>query len=280
MSQSSDSDAASQASTLEDEQESFETFQLKVIQLCIDIGLGAPSEVERMTGGSFNRIVGFAFSSPNGQTSRYVIRIPRFPFNSTRAQNIGGRVAVLVYLSNYLPVAKVVAYNCTRENAIKSQFVVQERLPGQSIESVYDTLLVEERLQLTAAIAELVQSIESVLIPQFGRLVLSAPIPEASHNVSQFSSNEIGVAGYRLNVSTDMPTTNKESLLSLLRVMCKSRKEEDEDDNELRGYWQKLQEMITEMESADLLSNMKEEARLGHWDLSAQNVLVDKVDGV
>ncbi|RDW58787.1 hypothetical protein BP6252_13263 [Coleophoma cylindrospora] len=280
MSQSSASDARSETSTLEYGQEPFKTFRPKVIQLCIDIGLGTPSEVERMTGGSFNRIVGVTFSSLPGQPSRYIIRVPRFPLDPIEVQNIKDQVAVLLFLSQYLPVPKVFVYDSTTDNAIQSQFVVQERLPGQAIEGILDTLFLEERLQLAIAIAELIQRIESIFLPHFGRLVQGTPMPEVLPDVSQLSTNVIRIAGYRLDIWTDMPTTSEDDLPSLLRAMCKRRREEDEDDKELRGYWERLQRMITEMESTGLLSSTKEEARLGHWDLSAQNILVDKVDGV
>jgi hypothetical protein len=62
-------------------------------------------------------------------------------------------------------------------------------------------------------------------------------MPEVSYAVSQFSSDrETGVAGYRLNMSTDMPIADEESLSSLLRVMCKSRSKEDSEDDELQSY--------------------------------------------
>jgi hypothetical protein len=80
--------------------------------------LGTPFKVERMSGGSFNRVIGIAFSSP--PASQYVIRIPRMALDPIEVQNIKDQVAVLLYLSAYLPVAKVVAYDCTAHNAIKS----------------------------------------------------------------------------------------------------------------------------------------------------------------
>ncbi|CZR65602.1 uncharacterized protein PAC_15502 [Phialocephala subalpina] len=284
MSQPCDSDGdsivSSETSTLTYEQESFSTFRLKVIQLCIDIGLGTPSEVDRMTGGGFNRVIGVALTSPDAQISRYIIRIPRLPLDEVEVQNIKDQVAVLLYLSKYLPVAEVKAYDCTSENAIESQYVIQQRLPGKSVETVYETLTLEERLQLATSVADLVQRIDSVILPQFGRLVQNTPMPDVSHDVSQFPRKEIDVAGYRLDVYSDMPTTNEQNLASLLRVMCKARSEDDAEDEELRSFWQRLQKMITEMELLSLLSNMEEPARLGHWDLSARNLLVEKVEGL
>lgn len=138
MSQTRDSNNGSESSTLEYEQELFETFRDKVIQLCIDIGFGAPSEVERMTGGSFNRVIGLAF--PTTPVVRYVLRISRLQLDPNEAQSIKDQVAVLLYLSTRLPVTKVAAYDCTIRNAIKSQYMLQERLPGQSVEAVYSSI--------------------------------------------------------------------------------------------------------------------------------------------
>jgi len=55
--------------------EAFETFQFKVIQLCLNTGFGEPSEIQRMKGGAFNRVIGLAFALREPQS--YVLRIPR-----------------------------------------------------------------------------------------------------------------------------------------------------------------------------------------------------------
>jgi aminoglycoside phosphotransferase (APT) family kinase protein len=275
----SSSSVISESSTLEYEQESFETFRVKVVQLCIEVGLGAPAEVERMAGGSFNRVIGVKFSSPS--LSRYIIRIPRMTLDETEAHSIKDQVAVLLFLSAHLPVAKVAAYDCTTLNAIKSQFMIQERLPGQSIEAVYDDLTLEERLQVSSGVADLVRRIDSVILPRFGRLVERIPMSDVSHQVLQCACDgKIDVTAFRLDPSTDMPTTNADNLLSLLRELCEVRSEEDGEDEELQGYWQKIQQMITEMEHSNIISKRREKPRLWHWDLSKQNILVDKVAGV
>ncbi|KAF8862481.1 hypothetical protein BDZ45DRAFT_798984 [Acephala macrosclerotiorum] len=83
-----------------------------------------------MTGSSFNRVIAIAFSSPACQISRYIIRNPRLPLDEVEVQNIEDQANILLYLSKYLPAAKVKAYHRTTENAIGSQYVAYERLPG------------------------------------------------------------------------------------------------------------------------------------------------------
>lgn len=228
--------AVSDSSTLQYEQEPFESFQEKVTKLCSEVGLGTPDKIERMAGGSSNRIIGLRFSAES--VSRYVLRIPRFVLDSDEVRTIKDQVSVLRYLSAHLlPVAKVAAYDCTTENAISSQYVIQSQLPGQSVESVYDNLALalEERLQIASAVAELLHMIESIHLPRFGRLIQKTPIPDVFHSTSDYPNNEaeigleIGIAGYRLNFQKDMHIIETEHLSTLLSMMCKATSEDDDD---------------------------------------------------
>lgn len=64
------------SSTYMHEQEPFDTYRCKVNQLCIDIGVGAASTIDRMSGGSYNRVFGLSFQSDSG-IQRRVLRIPQ-----------------------------------------------------------------------------------------------------------------------------------------------------------------------------------------------------------
>ncbi|KAH9220474.1 hypothetical protein DL95DRAFT_289579 [Leptodontidium sp. 2 PMI_412] len=112
------------SSTYEYSQEIFETYKAKVIQLCLEIGYGEPTEVERMKGGSFNRIIGLSFDTP--EKKQYILRIPREPYDETQDYEISDQVEVLLYLAQFdsLKVPSILAYDATTNNAIKSHGVL------------------------------------------------------------------------------------------------------------------------------------------------------------
>ncbi|KUJ13248.1 uncharacterized protein LY89DRAFT_721299 [Mollisia scopiformis] len=279
MSESSESTVTSETSTLIYGQECFDTYQLKVIQLCNSLNLGAPSSITRMQGGCFNRVIGLSFSSKS-VPSEYILHIPREPLEARERQSIKDQVAILLHLTAYLPVANVLAYDYTTENAILSQYVIQSRIPGSCVEAIYEGLDIEEKIEIAEQVAELIVKIESIELSAFGRLVQESPMPDSAHDLSQILNRNIGVQGYRQDLTKDMPTTSLKTLPELLRAMFKSHGVGDAGDEELVGYWDRLHLMLSEMESNGLLSNETITPRLTHWDLSSQNILVDKTDGV
>ena len=95
----------------------------------------APSKqflVERMRGGSYNRVTGITILDPNGkEENRFVLRVPRIPWDSTPERE----VAILRYVRQYtsIPVPEVVAVDYTSNNLLKDPYVVQKRVSGMSI---------------------------------------------------------------------------------------------------------------------------------------------------
>lgn len=84
--------------------------------------------VERLLGGSFNRIIGITVTEPKLQdANRYILRMPRF--ESARPDR---EVAVIEYVHRYstIPVAKIIATDFTKNNPLKHPYVVQNRIPG------------------------------------------------------------------------------------------------------------------------------------------------------
>ena len=72
------------ADPTEEDEEPFDTYKLKFIQLCLDIGYCEPSHVKEMEGGSYNKIVGLTFpmfnNSLDNEKSKYcILRIPQRP---------------------------------------------------------------------------------------------------------------------------------------------------------------------------------------------------------
>ncbi|CAF9916092.1 hypothetical protein IMSHALPRED_002972 [Imshaugia aleurites] len=89
--------------------------------------------VERLSGGSFNRIIGITVTKPNSQVAnQYILRVPRF--ESARPER---EVAIVEYVRQYsaIPVPKIVATDFTKDNLLKVPYVVQDRIPGFELHS-------------------------------------------------------------------------------------------------------------------------------------------------
>ncbi|KAF2831725.1 hypothetical protein CC86DRAFT_402230 [Ophiobolus disseminans] len=150
------SSTISKTSTIEYDQECFTSFQHKAIQLILDLFPGHSASdihIERMKGGSFNRIIGITLSSPKpyrstfsrlhsmicgssrgkpktGKLKHYILRIPRDLTHSLLHQ-----VKTLNYLEKKLahPTSKIVRHDSTTNNALGCAYILQERLPGQPL---------------------------------------------------------------------------------------------------------------------------------------------------
>ena len=88
--------------------------------------------IERMAGGSYNRVTGITILDSNGkEETRLVLRVPRIAWESTPERE----VAILRYVRQYtsIPVPEVTAVDYTSNNLLKEPYVIQKRAPGISI---------------------------------------------------------------------------------------------------------------------------------------------------
>ena len=137
---SEESNAHSETSTIQYNHESFDTFRLKVQTLCRTLwpDPSASFEIERGPGGSYNRIITISIHQQSSEGQKEVIlRIPRF--DGTR---IDREIATLRYVRQFsgLPVAEVLAVELSSENPLGRPYVIQNRIPGVSLQSLYPNL--------------------------------------------------------------------------------------------------------------------------------------------
>jgi len=269
----SDCEAGSQTSTVEYEQESFETYQRKVSQLCHDIGYGEPSKIERMKGGGYNRVIGLTLQS--GQEHDYVLRIPRWALNEAQMGEIKDQVAVTLYLSRYdfLHVPVIAAFDTTVNNVLECQYVLQQRIDGTSIQDIFYTLPLSEKLQVARAVAEMLLQLESITLERPGRLVGTGELPARS-DTAPASANEIKINGYRNNPMQDLPIMEKQPLLSLITSLLEIRKQKNLDWDTIVERSERLQAIAREMKALGLFQVTDNNCALWHWDLSAANIMI------
>ena len=147
----------------QDDCDSHRCYMLKVAQLCKDIGLGEPTHTDDIQGGSINRVIGLAFAKYPGQ--EYVVRIPRLGETIDDPDFIEDGVAILRYLTQFLPVPSVLAYDLTQINALRSSYVIQQRIAGQNCDEAYYDLPLAEKLQVATAVAVTLLKLEALKMP-------------------------------------------------------------------------------------------------------------------
>ncbi|KAF7954024.1 uncharacterized protein EAE97_001422 [Botrytis byssoidea] len=254
-----------------DDQEPFVTYKHKIIQLCHNLGLGEPSKIERMRGGSFNRVI--CLSLPSKDNQDYVLRIPR---NLDTNESTRDQVAVLHYLAPLMPVPAVLAFDSTSDNVIGRPYILQEKLKGVNAESVYYDLPSDEKIQFVKLLADIIKKLNAFKIDRPGQLVAGPSIPSISREPLTIPT-DIEVTGYRFsqhNALEVMSSQEKQPLSSLLDTIFEERKTADEDFMDLQ--WKSLQKITKEMKTAGLFSNTDTDCVVWHWDLAFRNIMVEK----
>ena len=196
----------SRTSTLKYSQEPFDDYQVRVKQLCHVLwptkSLGAQRErrtssiarhrifdavrvrkirraisppprkefvIERLTGGTYNRIIGITVKdASNIDSKNFVLRVPR-PLMADFGY-IEREVAILRYVrrKTALPVADIISFDPTKGNSLKSGYVLQSRLPGISLHSIWDELTHEQRCTVAHEVGKVVLALQAVTNPTPG----------------------------------------------------------------------------------------------------------------
>ena len=100
--------------------------------------------VERMTGGTFNRIIGITIIDPDADgPEQLILRVPRIAWMSRPDRD----VATLRYIRQHssVPVADVKAFDFGCDNPLKAPYVVQSRIAGTNLHTAIQNDLSHEQ---------------------------------------------------------------------------------------------------------------------------------------
>lgn len=272
-------------STIEYSHEPFSTFAPKVCKLCLAIGLGEPVKVERMTGGAYNRVTKLFFDTTIGpcRFPECVLRNPREVPTEDDAANakkkeIKDQVTVLRLLDRetLIPVPKVLAYDSSSDNAIESSYIVQTCCPGEPLSEIFHELPINEKLEITKLVADLIVRIERVIFPVSGRLISAGDLPDRCDDFSTLRTS-IGLAPFRLSPEVDfLSTPPSPSLDVLLASLINTQISLARDLTLPWVIWSRLRQIMLEMKERGLLDD--KQPVLWHWDFASWNILVQKED--
>ena len=88
--------------------------------------------IDRLTNGTFNRVVAITIPKPGQGEHQLILRIPRDNWHKSKPER---DVAILRYVRQHtsIPVANVIAFDFTDKNPLKSAYVVQSRIAGTDL---------------------------------------------------------------------------------------------------------------------------------------------------
>lgn len=123
--------------------------------------------IEKIAEGGFNKI--FLLHSDDGH--EVIARIPT-PVAGPPHYTTASEVATLNFLRNVLglSVPKVLSYSASSMNPVGAEYIIMERVHGQSLASRWLSLTTEEITDIMTQIAEIEQKIFSFRLPGYGSL--------------------------------------------------------------------------------------------------------------
>lgn len=120
-------------------------------------------EIERLHGGSFNRIIGINISQSYKKHSKiereFILRVPRF--EDARPDRDVATIQYVRHRTN-IPVAKIVAKDYSSENPLGKSYVVQRRVPGKDLQMTWADLSHEQRCTVAREHAKTLLTLQSL----------------------------------------------------------------------------------------------------------------------
>ncbi|CAD6592663.1 MAG: hypothetical protein ASARMPREDX12_006342 [Alectoria sarmentosa] len=129
-------------------------------------------QIQHLKGGGFNHITSITLPSSYHEGHRnLILRVPREDKSRPDQQ-----VATLNYVRQRtsIPVAIVEATDFTCNNAVGKPYVLQHRIPGRDLESVWDDLSHSQRCVVAREVGRLIQNLLSVASPFAGTITATA----------------------------------------------------------------------------------------------------------
>ena len=288
--ESNDSDNKSVTSAASDdsEMEPFSDYLPKIEQLLRDFGLDGFSVEPLHHGYSYQNCV-YALTNQENDKEQYVLRVPNCPdmWQTDTCQAIINDACLLEYLADRLPVPRVKAYCATRDNALKTPFTVQTRLPGQSLENVYEDLNYAEKLSIVDQVVELLASIETVRFATAGTFTASPELPKEMHNffvtaaptIRLFDEGDEEFIKDQRCLQDRAGPDIKALLISHINGFIEKESKEAFSGTHRTDRLRPLLSMIEELDHEGSFKDGLYPVVLHHWDLEPRNIMVENSSG-
>ncbi|KAL8725981.1 MAG: hypothetical protein Q9166_007016 [cf. Caloplaca sp. 2 TL-2023] len=269
------------------EMEPFEDYKPHIEKVLQDIGLAGFSVEALQHGYSYQNCV-YALGSPTDPEERYVLRVPQLPeFREIdgKCEAIENDAAVLGFLNGKLPVPRVKVFGSSNKNALEQPYTIQSRLPGMSLNEVYDDLSYEEKAGIVDQFVELLAKVESVHFETAGSFAASSLEPSDDEDVTApdliiecFDEGDDkfvkGSSVAQDRAGTDLKLLFQSHINGWIAQEVK--KDESFSIDSLRFFLA----MIEELDKEGAFKNASYPIVLHHWDLEPRNIMVENISGV
>lgn len=129
--------------------------------------------IERMTGGSYNRVIGITIISADGKEPvQVVLRLPRHIPDA----NLERDIAILQYVRQHstIPVPEVKAFDFTSNNPVNSPYVIHDRIPGITLQDAANNGMSHKQWRIAAKeVAHIILKLQCIKHPHPGIITSS-----------------------------------------------------------------------------------------------------------
>lgn len=268
-------------STLEFSHESFSTLQSRVQRLVLETIWSDANEenvtIERLKGGGYNRIIGVARRTAGEPSNdlQYILRLPRF-----EDVRLDRDVANLQFLHHHstIPAPTVITFDTSTENQLDGPYMIQERIVGASLHSIFLELTQEDQCRVARDVGKVVNQMLAVQSNVAG--VLTFTENETSLNAPIHVTSYPSIQPEEQPVPYSKAHTTR-SVLELLKESFQNQKEyslkKDPDDVIDVEKMDAFSTMASELDTDGWLENLPN--CLAHLDFAPRNILVDPTSG-
>lgn len=253
--------AASQrsSSTVLYSHEPLETYQHRVVDLCLAVlDKGSPT-VERLQGGGFNRIIGLRLPGCD-----YILRVPRYD-DASMSHDVGP----LELLRHHpgIPAPIPIMFDICQDNALGEPYMIQERISGKPLVYDYPILPHETKCAIARDLGRVVSTMHGIRNRAAGRLIWKENSLRLEHLDS--AQKDTPLDDGRAGEST------VELILHVLRSKLRIATElnQERDMSYLMECFENLSTVAIEMEQVGVWDTEYVYC-LCHRDLEPRNILV------
>ena len=276
------------------EMDPFSVYLPKIEQLLRDIGLEGLTVESIQHGYDFENCV-YALKHSDIEQEQYILRVPVFlssrKFDEDRYLPVLNSVALLNSLAETLTVPRVKAYSATKDNALGKPFMVQARLPGQSLDKVWPELAHADRLEIVDLFVELLAKHEVTTYATAGGFEAHLSIPSSMNDFATpagaipiIKPFDAGDEEFLENpqVLRDRAGADVKALLisHLNGFIAMDIRKEGEENEFLAPKLRGLLAIVDELDREGAFAGGPQPINLHHSDLEPRNIVVAKDDGI
>ncbi|KAI4148728.1 MAG: hypothetical protein L6R39_002712 [Caloplaca ligustica] len=272
-SNSSISSVHSDSSTLVYSHTPFNEYIPIVRELCQTLWVSAAQdfEIERLRGGSYDRIIGItAPDTTSNVPIQYILRIPRFTGHDPERE-----LAIHRYVQEHtsIPTAEILYFDLTSDNLLERPYVVQKRIPGNDLYSIYALLTHEQKKNIVGQWGQILIQLQAIKNETAG-LVEAREGADGSriYKVCRFH-----IDSNLIHDVDDVTHASDRTILCMLLTQFKRwlaySLQLDSEDILSKDYYAQLSKIAQEMDKAGLFVDGS--FYLTHLDLEPRNVLVE-----